>query len=161
MFVYPLTRPVYAAAHRAAATQQLNRAIERLFDDTTGRFVGGAKPDSAVRTPALDVAENDTTYSVVLDVPGATREQLKVTIEGRRLSVETIATADVAANEAAPAKDGERVLLRERGAARYARSVILPAEVDQAASQAKVENGVLTLTLVKKVPTGARQISIS
>lgn len=156
MFVYSLPRSTQVAAQRSAAAQQFGRAIERLFDASTDRFFGGARPGSAARTPALDVAENDTTYTVVLDVPGATREQLKVAIEGRRLSVETV----VAAEEAA-AKDGERVLYRERGAARYERTVVLPAEVDQATSQAKVENGVLTLTLVKKVPTGALQISIS
>ncbi|HEV7914829.1 MAG TPA: Hsp20 family protein, partial [Albitalea sp.] len=62
---------------------------------------------------------------------------------------------------AAAAIEGERVLYRERSTARYARTISLPAEVDQAASQAKVDNGVLTLTLVKKVPTGARQINVA
>jgi len=42
-----------------------------------------------------------------------------------------------------------------------ARTVVLPAEVDQAQSQAKFENGVLTLTLAKKVPAGATQPSIA
>jgi len=44
---------------------------------------------------------------------------------------------------------------------RYARTVSLPAEVDQTASQAKFENGVLTLTLAKKVPAGATQLKIA
>jgi len=39
--------------------------------------------------------------------------------------------------------------------------VILPAEVDQVASQAKFDNGVLTVTLAKKVPAGATQLSIA
>ena len=156
MFVYSLPRAAHVAAHRAASSQQFNRAIERLFDDSTDRFAGASKTDSSARTPAMDVAENDTTYTVTLDVPGVTREQLKVTIEGRRLSVET-----VDATEQPAAKEGERALYRERAAARYARTVSLPAEVDPASSQAKVEHGVLTLTLVKKVPTGALPISIS
>src|SRR4029078_11983888 len=59
------------------------------------------------------------------------------------------------------AQPPRRVLYRERGLPRYERAIVLPAEVDQAASQAKVENGVLTLTLAKKVTTGARQISVS
>ena len=37
----------------------------------------------------------------------------------------------------------------------------LPAEVDQTASNAKFENGVLTLTLAKKVATGATQLNIN
>ena len=40
-------------------------------------------------------------------------------------------------------------------------TVSLPAEVDQTASQAKFENGVLTLTLAKKVPAGATQLNIA
>ncbi len=62
---------------------------------------------------------------------------------------------------AADAKPVDRVLCRERSAAVYARTVVLPAEVDQAQSQAKFENGVLTLTLAKKVPAGATQLSIA
>ncbi|MEO7338609.1 MAG: Hsp20 family protein, partial [Caldimonas sp.] len=95
-----------------------------------------------------------------------------VTIDGRRLSVETVEPASEAkpdgdATDKNPAGEkpaivaAERVLYRERTAARYARTVVLPAEVEQTGSEARFENGVLSLTLVKKVPTGARQISIS
>ena len=51
---------------------------------------------------------------------------------------------------------GRARALPRASAAAYARTVVLPAEVDQAQSQAKFENGVLTLTLAKKVPAGAR-----
>jgi len=146
MFVLPLARPV----HRATAPQ-FSRFIERLFDESLER--------GASRTPAVDVSETDAGYSVAFDVPGVTREQLKVSVEGRRVSVETIAAVPTAPDQATDA--APRVLYRERNAARYTRTVNLPAEVDQASSTAKFENGVLTLTLAKKVPTGATQISIN
>jgi HSP20 family protein len=156
MFVYPVTRASHVAAHRAATARHFGRAIERLFDESTDRLFNGAKAGSAARTPALDVSETETTFVVTLDVPGVTRDQLKVTIEGRRLNVETTAP------ETAPAAtEGERVIYRERGVPVYQRTVVLPAEVDQAQSEAKVENGVLALTLVKKVPNGAVQINIA
>jgi HSP20 family protein len=147
MFVLPIAR----TSHRVAAPQ-FSRFIDRLFDESVER--------TATRTPALDVSETDTGYTVAFEVPGVTREQLKVSVEGRRLSIETV---DVAAATAAdqPKDAAPRVLYRELGTARYARTVSLPAEVDQASSTAKFENGVLTLTLAKKVPTGATQISIS
>ncbi len=147
MFVLPLARP----AHRVVAPQ-FNRFIDRLFDESVER--------DAVRTPALDVAEADAAYIVSFDVPGVTREQLKVTVEGRRVSVETVAPATTDTPAAATDAAAPRVLYRERATARYARTVSLPAEVDQASSSAKFENGVLTLTLAKKVPTGATQLSI-
>ena len=156
MFVYPVTRASHLAVQRAASARDFSRAIERLFDESTDRLFGGAKAGSTARTPALDVRETDTTYVATLDVPGATRDQLKVTIEGLRLSIETTVPADTAEGV-----QGERTIYRERGLPHYQRTIVLPAEVDQAQSQARVENGVLTLTLVKKVPTGALQIRVN
>ncbi len=42
------------------------------------------------------------------------------------------------------------MILRERAFASYARSFTLQSEIDQSASQARLENGVLTLTLTKR-----------
>jgi HSP20 family protein len=153
MFV--LSRPT----HRVP---QLSRVVDRLFDESFDRYFGGTATGTA-RTPALDVSESDTAYTVVFDVPGVKREQLKVSVEGRRVSIETVDAAAVEATEGVDAAkaDAPRALYRERSATRYARTVSLPAEVDQAASQAKFENGVLTLTLAKKVPAGALQLTIN
>jgi len=156
MFVLPLARSV---SHRAV-TPSFSRVFDRLFDDSFDRHFSGS--GDASRTPALDVSETDTHYIVALDVPGVGRDQLKVSVEGRRVSVETAASAQSDNAEAsADAKSAPRVLYRERSSVRYARTVSLPAEVDQTASQAKFENGVLTLTLAKKVPAGATQLSIA
>ena len=153
MFVLPLSRTVSRAP------------FNRVIDDTFDRFFAHAAVPQTTRTPALDVTETDTSYVVAFDVPGVTREQLKVSIEGRRVSIESVAAEQkVEAPETsaeAPKADTPRALYRERSTARYARTVSLPAEVDQAASQAKFENGVLTLTLAKKVKTGATLLSIA
>jgi HSP20 family protein len=158
MFVLPLARttPRSVAPH-------FSRVVDRLFDDSFDRYFGGAAAGAAARTPALDVSETDAAYTVSFEVPGVAREQLKVSVEGRRVTLETLDAAQPVGVETAPdapKPNPPRVLYRERSVTRYARTVSLPAEVDQAASQAKFENGVLTLTLSKKVPTGATQISI-
>ena len=159
MFVLPLSR----SAHRSASPQ-FSRVIDRLFDESFDHTLRGTTATTQPRTPALDVSETDTAYNVVFDVPGVAREQLKVSVEGRRVSIETVdlpkATPVEGAAPEAP-KDAARSLYRERSSARYARTVSLPAEVDQTASQAKCENGVLTLTLAKKVATGATQLNIN
>ena len=163
MFVLPLTRSI--APSRVVAPSFV-RAFDRLFDDSFDRHFGGA--GDASRMPALDVSETDSHYVIALDVPGVSRDQLKVSVEGRRVSVETVAetkrderVADDTAVADAKKDAAPRVLYRERSSVRYARTVSLPTEVDQAASQAKFENGVLTLTLAKKVPAGATELSIA
>jgi len=149
MFVLPLSR-----THSRAA-------FGRVVDDSFDRFFRNAVVAETSRTPALDVGETDAAYIVAFDVPGVTREQLKVSVEGRRVSIETVEAVQPDAADAPQPDTAPRSLYRERSTARYSRTVSLPAEVDQAASQAKVENGVLTLTLAKKVKAGATQIAIS
>jgi HSP20 family protein len=159
MFVLPLSRSSALVPRVTFST-----ALDRLFDESFDRYIGGAKAGNAARTPSMDVSEGDASYTIVLDVPGVSREQLKVSVEGRRVTLGSEAAVQAQA-EAAPtpaeAKPVDRVLYRERSAPVYARTIVLPTEVDQAASQAKFENGVLTLTLAKKVPAGAAQLSIA
>ena len=52
----------------------------------------------------------------------------------------------------------EKVLAAHRA---KIRTVILPAEVDASSADARLEGGVLTLTLAKKVPAGAVQIQVA
>jgi HSP20 family protein len=153
MFIVPVSR-------RAIPTV---RGFDRLFDDAFDRFFTAPAATSndalPARRPAIDVSETERQYVVTLDVPGLRREDVQVSIEGRRVSI--VAEAKSEATTTEPAKEAgaetapaaapaERVILRERAVASYARSFTLPAEIDQAESQAKLENGVLTLTLTKR-----------
>jgi HSP20 family protein len=154
----------------------LAAAVDRLFDDSFDRVFGThAEPQS--RTPAMDVVETDDAYTVTFDVPGASRETLHVAVEGRKVALTTVKPVAEAA-PAAPTADAQpaaavedapvapkaaapRTLYRERPAPVFARTVSLPAEVDQAASEARFENGVLTLVLAKRVKAGATQLRIA
>lgn len=108
----------------------------------------------AARVPALDLAESDRDYTVRVDVPGVSKDDIKVDIDGRHVSVEA------QARDSADKSEGGRVVYRERRLSRYARRFSLPYEVDEAASTAKLDNGVLTLTLAKR-NGGAKRIQIN
>jgi HSP20 family protein len=160
MFVLPLARTTTLA--RSVRSPSFDRFVDRLFDGSFDRLVGAAP----TRTPAMDVSESDSHYTLSFDVPGATRDALKVSVEGRRVTLTTAAPAAAAPSEkaaepAVEAKPTERALYRERATPVFERTVALPVEVDQQASQAKFDNGVLTLTLAKKVATGATQLQIA
>lgn len=129
--------------------------LSRLFDDTFDRFFQSAAGGVDVASPALDVIESPQGWSVRLDLPGVTKEDVKVAIEGRVVSIEATARKED------DRRDGERVLLRERQVSRYARSLTLPAEVDQAASSAKMDHGVLTLSLARRGAAAASQLTIN
>ena len=157
MFVLPVSSSLHRRALRGAPS-----AFAHLLADCAFNGAADETPRDEPRVPRIDVLESDNAFSVVFDMAGAVKEQLKVSVEGRRVIVSThVAAAASASEAAAPTADAGRVIYRERSAPNYARTVVLPAEVDQAASQARFENGVLTLTLAKRVPAGATQISIN
>ena len=111
--------------------------------------------DAALRSPSLDVAESDAGYKVSLDLPGVAKEDVKIAIDGRRVSVSAQSQRDETQ------RDGERVIYRERAAASFERSFALPEEIDQDASLAKLDNGVLSLTLAKKRAAAARTLTVN
>lgn len=133
------------------------RQLSRLFDDTFERFFGPvvAAESSGARRPALDLAESDRGYTVRLEMPGVAKQDVKVAIEGRQVTVQA------QSERTEEREEGDRVVYRERSARSYARSFTLPMEVDQAESGAKLEDGVLTLTLPKRGARSAAQITVN
>ncbi|MEZ5660125.1 MAG: Hsp20/alpha crystallin family protein [Burkholderiaceae bacterium] len=103
----------------------------------------------------IDVKETDKAYQVHADVPGARREDIHVDVDGNVVSI----TAEVKRDN--EVKEGEKVLRTERYRGSMTRSFSLGAEIDEAEASAKVENGVLELTLPKKAVSRARRLTVS
>ena len=57
-------------------------------------------------------------------------------------------------------REGERVLRSERYEGALYRSFAFASDIDETASEAKYENGVLELKLAKKTPLAARKLTI-
>lgn len=158
MFVLPInTLSRHAQRLSQHQASEFSRHLERMFH---------ADPEQAMtlRSPALDVSETASAYTLQLDMPGVSKEAIKISIEGRRVSIDaeqpkpaSAATGDADGKQAPSAQ----LLYRERALTRYSRSVSLPQEVNQADSNAKLENGVLTLTLVKRQAAGASHLTVS
>ncbi|MCC7326215.1 MAG: Hsp20/alpha crystallin family protein [Burkholderiales bacterium] len=125
------------------------------FDDL---FRGFFKPVREARdTPAaikVDVCEKPEAFVVHAEIPGVKKDDIRVTIEGNQVTI----SADV--KRESEQKDGERLLRSERYYGSVYRSFVLPVELDETASQAKYEGGVLELTLAKKAKTAGRKLTI-
>ena len=138
MFLLPLTSPSRSSSHFARIAACAAEAA-----------------NTAQRSPALDVAESDSGYSISVDLPGVNKQDVKIAIDGRQVSV------SAQASSAAAQTDGERIIYRERSAASFARSFTLPEEIDQDASLAKLDNGVLSLKLSKKRSAAAKHLTVN
>ena len=147
MFVVPVSRRSSTYAH----------PFSRLLEDRLERALSAPTESAGIsaRTPALDVTDNDADYVAVLDMPGVAKEDVKITVDGRRITVQA------EPGKAAGADDGARLIHRERPALAYTRRFVLPADVEQAATQARLEHGVLTLTLPKLRARSAAHITVN
>ena len=105
-------------------------------------------------SPRIEVRENDQGYIVAADLPGVTKDNLKVTVEGQRITIE----AEV--RRESESKEGENVIHSERVVRKYIRSFDVAQDIDDSLTIAKLEHGVLTLTLPKKQTSQSRLITI-
>lgn len=104
--------------------------------------------------PAFEVKETNDAFVVKADVPGVEEKDLDVslhngvlTISGHRASEEK--------------KEGEAYALYERQYGSFTRSFALPDVADGERTEAKLDAGVLTLTIAKKAEAKPRKISLS
>jgi HSP20 family protein len=102
----------------------------------------------------MDVKEDDKAYTVHADIPGVKKEDIHVSIEGNQVSIS--AETKVEKEE----KKGEKLLRSERYVGKVARSFTLAHDVDEAKAQARYSDGVLELTLPKKVGGAAKKLAI-
>jgi HSP20 family protein len=127
---------------------------ESGIDEVFRGFFRPVRVEKAPATIKMDVTEQDDAYIVKAEIPGVGKDEIQVSIEGSQVTIgaEVKREKDV--------KNGERVLRSERYFGSVYRVFTLPVEVDEAASQAKYENGVLELKLVKKPANAGRKLTI-
>jgi HSP20 family protein len=102
----------------------------------------------------IDVTENDAAYTVRAEIPGVKKEDVKVQVEGNRVSI------SCETKQEKEQKEGERVIYRECNQGSSYRTFTLGSEVDDTKAEAKYENGTLELTLPKKEGKTAKRIEV-
>ena len=124
------------------------------FDELFRGFFRPVRADKAPATIKMDVVEQDNAYVVKAEIPGVAKDDIQVSIEGNQVTIGAEVKREL------DAKDGRRVLRSERYSGSVYRGFTLPVEIDEAASNAKYENGVLELTLAKKAAVAGRKLTV-
>ncbi len=132
-----------------------------LFDDffkdvAPGFFVkplhGDPMPSaSQIR---IDVKETDKDFTVQADIPGVSKEDIHVSVEG------SIVTLRAEIRQQDRQTEGEKVLRTERYYGEVSRSFQLPSDIDEANAKARYDNGVLCLTLPKKISSAPQRLTV-
>lgn len=123
----------------------LRRDFDRFFDG----FFGSGEQIAA--TP-VDVAEDDAGFHVTVDVPGLALEDLEVTTFEKKLTIR--------GERKLPRPEGQRVHVQERSAGKFERTVLLPVGVELDKIDARLERGVLHVTLPKSAVAQPKKIAV-
>jgi HSP20 family protein len=136
--------------------QMLNYDPYRELNDLSRRLFGGVETRRVPTTAALplDIREEPERFVVEADVPGLLPADLEIVVAPERLTIKG------ARKGATDAKDA-KALHRERGSYSFERTLALPRGLDLEAVAAKLDNGVLTLTLPKRAADRPRTIPVT
>jgi len=109
--------------------------------------------DKVVMSPSVEVNETKMAYLLRFDLPGVSKDQIKIDLHDNVLTVS-------GERKEERKEDDKKTHVSEVYYGSFSRSFNFPEGVDAERAEAKFENGVLNLTIPKKETSGKRQISI-
>ncbi len=101
--------------------------------------------------PNVNIFETPEGYVLQAEMPGVSKDGLEITLEGTEITIVGRRTPEAAVGE---------TLFRERSTEDYRRVFELDPAIDTAKVSAKIEQGILTVTLPKSERVKPRKITV-
>lgn len=137
-------------AHPMMGMQQhVNRMLDQFDTELFGRLEGLGE---GMFAPAVDVKEDADAYTVQLEVPGVSQDDLHLSLQDNVLTIR-------GSKEQHEESEG-RYRRVERSYGSFARTLSLPRNVDASGVAANLEDGMLEVRLPKREESKPRQISV-
>ena len=111
-----------------------------------------AREDQSVLRPSVDIYEDAHGITVLAEMPGVSKDRLKVQADRNTLAIEGETLIDMPA--------GMEAIYADVQATRYARSFVLSGELETDAIDAKMKDGVLTIRIPKRSEFRPRKIEV-
>jgi len=129
----------------------MDHLMDNIFGDLGFMNLGplmleSRRPEAFIRGPTfmpLDLVDGGNEYQVRMEMPGLDKENVNISLEDQVLTIS-------AKEEENKEDKGENFLVKERRAFNCRRSIRLPSEVMEDQIKARMDNGILHLTLPKR-----------
>ena len=139
-----------------------------LFNDWLNNdFYGTEGLCSTSNVPDVDVTESKDAYTLDMDLPGRTENDVSLELNDGVLTIASEKTETKAIedkkdkHEEKENAEKPQYLLRERRRTSFRRSFTLPKDIDAEGVTAGFKNGVLTVRIPRKAEVAPRKIQIS
>lgn len=133
-------------------SQELDQ-MRRKMDQLTGFGQSATFRDANV-FPPVNVSEDQDSFYLQAELPGVNSNDLDVQADAKSVAIS-------GKHDTAVGRDNFKYHRRERSAGQFSRMIALSGEIESDKVTAKLENGILLLTLPKAEAVKPRQIAIS
>jgi HSP20 family protein len=116
--------------------------MDRLFDESFVRVPGVSRAKGF--TPSVDMYETEKEVVVKATVPGVKPEDMEISVSGDRLVIK-------GRLEEERSEEGANYVLKERRFGAFERVLPLPPTANVEDAKAEFKNGVLTITMPKRL----------
>ena len=130
----------------------VDQLLDSFLESSLVPFMGNSL---LKKLPLVDVHETEDAYLLEAELPGLDEKQIKVHVEGGKLSIET------GKEEEKKEEKDDVCLIRERRNVSFCRSFTLPENADTESVSAVFKNGVLSLEIKKRKESSRRFIEIT
>jgi HSP20 family protein len=133
--------------------------LESIFDALDRDFLPMLGPwfrvddNEGFRAPLVNINETDKEYVLTMELPGVQKKDLDVAIDGEQLVV--------TAERSEKVESDEGLIRREIRSEKFRRTFTIGQVVDRDGIKAKLENGILKVTLPKKAESVGRKIDVN
>ncbi|HEV3047464.1 MAG TPA: Hsp20/alpha crystallin family protein [Solirubrobacteraceae bacterium] len=142
------------ASQPARELESFQQEVGRLFGSFFDSPTGARRANVAGRfVPAVDLVEEDERYVLRADLPGVSEQDVKVEVQDNVLTV-----SGERRSEREERKEGYHRV--ERASGSFSRSLALPEGVDAQQIQARIEHGVLEVSVPKPARRAPHRVAV-
>lgn len=131
------------------------RQVDRMLEDWAGDRLFRGQAGELPFNPSCDVTESKVGYQLRFDLPGVSKDQIKIDLHENTLTVSGERKTERKEGDAENKKHVSEVYYGS-----FMRSFTFPQTLDPERVDARFENGVLSVELLKKDSPRSRQISV-
>jgi HSP20 family protein len=142
-----------------ALVENLQNQINRVFNTSLTDWPGVSGWGTSF--PLVDVYQDKDNVIVTAEVPGLEQKEVELSITGNTITLKGEKKQESEVKEEGLLRNGGNYHRIERSTGSFQRVIELPCEVNADKAKAKLENGVLTVTLPKSEAHRPKQIAIA
>lgn len=132
--------------------------FDSLFNNTMDSVFNNYR---TVSVPKVDVKETENAYSLDMELPGRTENDVNIELDHNTLTISSKKEETAEKSEGTEKNNNSgKWLIRERRTSEFSRSFRLPEDVDNENVKATFKNGILNVMMPRKALATPKRIAI-